>query len=184
MDKALCRESDEVFTYVEQKDPATKGLTVKIEAVYKTSFKPVCLIFDQFEELYVLGTKSEQEHFIRAIQEILSVEQPVKIILSIREEYLGYLYEFERVVPELLRKKLRVEPMNLDKVKSVIKNIGQSPNSLVTLKVGAEDEIAESIFEKIRGDEKIFGEVYLIAILVLVSSIHASGTWGNPSRLK
>ena len=65
LDKTLCRESDEVFAYVEQMDPEIKDLTAKIEAVYKASFKPVYLIFDQFEELYVLGTKAEQQQFIR-----------------------------------------------------------------------------------------------------------------------
>ncbi len=78
------------------------------------------LIFDQFEELFILGSADEQEQFIETVKEILQVEQPVKMIFSIREEYLGHLNWFERAVPQLLRKKLRVEPMNLDKVRQVI----------------------------------------------------------------
>ena len=153
LDKRLCDESDEVFVYAEEKDQVIKNLGAKIDAVYKASFKPVYIIFDQFEELYVLGNKTEQQNFINIIKEILEVEQPVKIILSIREEYLGYLYDFEQAVPELLRKKLRVEPMNLDKVKTVIKKIGESPLGNVSLHVGEEDNIAKRIFDKIRGEE-------------------------------
>jgi len=154
LDKVLCEASDEAFVYIEEKESVIRDLTAKTEAVYKANFKPVYLIFDQFEELYVLGTKKEQEHFIQAVKDILAIEQPVKIIISIREEYLGFLYDFERKVPELLRKKLRVEAMNLDKVKTVIESIGKAEKGNISLKAGEEELIAEGIFEKIRGDEK------------------------------
>ncbi|MBL7782698.1 MAG: ATP-binding protein [Saprospiraceae bacterium] len=130
------------------------ALARRFKAIYLRHFKPLYLIFDQFEELYILGNKDEQNQFVQTVREILRVKQPVKIILSIREEYLGHLYEFERAVPELLRKKLRVEPMNLDKVKTVIESVGQHADSLVRLRAGEETAIAEGIFEKIRGEEK------------------------------
>jgi hypothetical protein len=129
-------------------------LARQLKAVYLKHFKPIYLIFDQFEELYILGDTAEQETFIDTVKEILKVEQPVKLIISIREEYLGYLYEFERAVPELLRKKLRVEPMNLEKVKTVVKRVGSLPTGNISLQTGEEDELAEQIFEKIRGEEK------------------------------
>ena len=139
-------------------EPATgkklSQLARRFRAIYLQHFKPVYLIFDQFEELYILGNKEEQAQFIQTVKEILLVEQPVKIIISIREEYLGHLYEFERQVPQLLRKKLRVEPMNLDKVKSVIKGVGEQDDSIVRLQPGQEDTIAEGVFDKIRGEEK------------------------------
>jgi hypothetical protein len=133
--------------------PATP-LARRLRAVYLKHFKPLYLIFDQFEELYTLGSREEQAAFILTIQEILRVEQPVKIILSIREEYLGHLYEFERQVPELLRKKLRIEPMNLERVKTVILGVGQQTDGNVRLEAGQEAAIAEGIFEKIRGQDK------------------------------
>ncbi len=126
----------------------------RLKAIYLQHFKPIYLIFDQFEELYILGNREEQEAFIETVKGMLHVEQPVKLIISIREEYLGYLYEFERKVPELLRKKLRVEPMNLEKVKTVVKKAGALPQSNVALTTGQEDRIAEGIFGKIRGKEK------------------------------
>jgi GTPase SAR1 family protein len=154
LDKVLCHESDDVFVYEEQNELKIKDLHGKIEAVYKATFKPIYLMFDQFEELYILGTKDEQTQFIKTIQEILAVEQPVKVILSIREEYLGYLYEFEKEVPQLINKKLRVEPMNQLKVEEVIKSICSSKQSLISLKTGEEDEIVKAIYKKISGDEK------------------------------
>jgi hypothetical protein len=132
-------------------------LAQKFRAVYLQHFRPIYLIFDQFEELYILGAKDEQTQFIQTIQEILKIEQPIKIIFSVREEYLGELYEFEKEVPELLRKKLRIEPMHLDKVRQVLTGINQLKNSLVHYPVADEEPIAEEIFAKIKGNEKTSG---------------------------
>ena len=135
------------------KDSSKKltGLLRLIKGVYLRNFRPIYLIFDQFEELYVLGNKAEQLQFIEAVKEILKAEQPVKMIFSIREEYLGYLYDFEKEVPQLLRKKLRIEPMTLDKVTDVIKGINNYRFSNVKIKEDEVDEITQEIFERIRG---------------------------------
>ena len=95
-----------------QTNVSTKVLSqtqVFLKNIYLKHFRPIYLIFDQFEELFILGSKKEQAEFIKTVQEILKVEQPVKLIFSIREEYLGSLYEFERAVPELFRKKGRCD---------------------------------------------------------------------------
>jgi len=144
---------------MDEKDVAaqTRKLTPfaqSLKTIYLKSFRPVYLIFDQFEELFILGSKAEQQQFIQTIKEILQVEQPVKMIISIREEYLGHLNTFERAVPQLLRKKLRVEPMNLDKVKQVIIGATSNENSNVRLKKEETDLIAEGIFDKIKSKER------------------------------
>jgi len=147
---------EEVMSEKETSTAARKSstLTRSLKTIYLKSFRPVYLIFDQFEELFILGSNEEQQQFIKAVQEILEVEQPVKMIFSMREEYLGYLNRFERAVPQLLKKKLRVEPMNLDKVSQVIKGATTYKNSNVRLKEGEEDLIAEGIFERIKSKEK------------------------------
>lgn len=125
-----------------------------INSVYQKSFRPVYLIFDQFEELYILGTVGEQELFIKTVQDILQSKQPVKLIFSIREEYLGHLYEFERAVPQLLQKKIRIEPMNLEKVRQVIIGAAEYEDSSISIKPNESDLVAEGIFNKIKGDKK------------------------------
>src|SRR5215210_7892822 len=66
-------------------------LAQKFRAIYLNSFRPVYLIFDQFEEIFVLGTTEEQVQFIQTVREILLLDQPVKMIFYIREEYVGDL---------------------------------------------------------------------------------------------
>ena len=133
--------------------PVGSPLSRQLQEIYRQYFRPLYLIFDQFEELYVLGSKAEQAEFIRNIQDIQSVDQPVKMIFVIREEYLGHLFEFERAMPQLLRKKLRVEPMNLDKVGQVVRGAAALAGSNVRLEAGQEAAIVEGIFAKIRGKE-------------------------------
>ena len=125
-----------------------------LKAVYEKYFRPVYLIFDQFEELFILGASIELQIFIQTVQDILQSAQPVKLIFSIREEYLGYLFDFEKSLPQLFKKKLRVEAMNLSKVKQVIIGVSEYEYSNVTIKSGEADEVAEGIFDKIRGKGK------------------------------
>jgi len=152
--------SDETKWVDEWEDDTDKAgqeltpISQSIRAVYQKSFRPIYLIFDQFEELFILGSISEQEIFIETVKGILQSGQPVKLIFSIREEYLGYLFEFERAIPQLLRKKLRVEPMNLEKVKQVIIGAATFEGSTISIKKGEEEAVAESIFQKIKGGKK------------------------------
>ena len=158
LEKQLINAAGDSVDYddVRSKDSSKKltGLSRLIKNVYLNNFKPVYLIFDQFEELYVLGTKTEQQQFIDSIKELLKAEQQVKIIISIREEYLGYLYEFEKQVPQLLRKKLRVEPMTLDKVTDVMKGINNYTNSNVKINEDELTAITTEIFERLKGKKQ------------------------------
>ena len=159
---------------------AASPLARLLKSVYRKHFKPVYLIFDQFEELYTIGNKAEQDAFVENVQEILRVKLPVKIILSIREEYLGHLYDFERKLPELQRKKLRVEPMHLDKVKEVVLGVGALKNGNVRLKSGEEQAIAAGIFEKIKEKEKTLS-IELPYLQVFLDKLYMSIT-GDEKR--
>lgn len=128
------------------------GQTIK--SLYQKSFRPVYLIFDQFEELFIIGSIKEQELFIKTVKDILESQQPVKLIFSIREEYLGYLFEFEQAVPQLMHKKLRIEAMNLEKVRQVVNGISKLEDSNVKIKDGQQEEVTKGIFEKVKGKTK------------------------------
>jgi hypothetical protein len=125
----------------------------QLKTIYLNAFRPIYLIFDQFEELYILGNKAEQQQFVENVKAILTLEQPVKMIFSIREEYLGYLYDFERDVPQLLKKKLRVEPMNITKVQEVIAGTTTFEDSKITVKKGELSAFTEIVFEKLQGKD-------------------------------
>ena len=71
-------------------------------SLYLDYLKPVYLIFDQFEELFILGSREEQQTFIRSIAGLQQAGAPCKMIFAMREEFIALLYAFEKAVPTLL----------------------------------------------------------------------------------
>ncbi len=66
---------------------------------------PPYLIFDQFEELFLLGTKQEIEEFGTFLSSLLTSKLSIKILISIREEYFSKLSKFESFLPQILYRK-------------------------------------------------------------------------------
>lgn len=134
----------------------TKDIVRSFNEIYRESFRPVYLFFDQFEEIFILGSKAERDIFVATVKQILLLEQSVKMIFSIREEYLGFLSEFEKEIPRFTNKKLRIAPMDIYQVQEVIAGITtkKNPASLISLEAGKENEIAAKIFDKVAGIEK------------------------------
>jgi Cdc6-like AAA superfamily ATPase len=94
-----------------------------LETLYRDYFRTVYLIFDQFEELFIQGTDEEKNQFTDFLVECLKSDVNVKIILVIREEYLGSLDEFESRIPRFYENCSRLERMSKKTIKRVIKNI-------------------------------------------------------------
>ena len=102
--------------------------------LYHSTYTPIYFIYDQFEELYTLGTEQEQADFIALIKDLEAVNVPCTFLFVMREEYLAALYHFEKSMPYLLKKKLRVEHMGLKKIREVLRGITTANQSIVSLK--------------------------------------------------
>lgn len=89
------------------------NLTEKISYLTTKYLRPVYLVFDQFEELFILGDEAEQNKFIADIKQLIDEKLHCKVIFIIREEYLGQLYHFENTIPYIFDFRLRVEPMSV-----------------------------------------------------------------------
>jgi tetratricopeptide (TPR) repeat protein len=102
--------------------PIEDGATIgdAVESLYLDHLRPIHFIFDQFEELFLLGTADEQRTFIDSIVALLKKGVACKIVLVMREEFIAMLYEFEKAVPKLFAKRFRVEPMTSANVEKVI----------------------------------------------------------------
>lgn len=92
-------------------DGSETDLVFLMDSLFKKYYKTIYLIFDQFEELYTEGKKEEQEEFYENIKNILKFDNnlQVKILFVMREEWLGHLNDFERVIPRLFDNRLRLE---------------------------------------------------------------------------
>ena len=143
--------------------PLAQNATVPqaVRSVYLDHLRPVFLIFDQFEELYVLGTKAEQDQFYETIQALLGTDVSCRIIVSLREEYLALLDPFERAVPSLFDKRLRVETMTHSNIEKVI--LGTTAAHGIGLEHGADTarKIIAQLDEKHVGIALAYLQVYL-----------------------
>ena len=140
--------------------PEQQDLAEMIDSLFLDYYKPIFLIFDQFEELFILGSKEEQDQFINDIARLLRREDmPCKIIIVMREEYIAQLYDFEKVIPELFDKRVRIEPMSQTNTRKVITKTCAQFNIHIKDKVA--DDIVDVITEE-RGRVQLpYLQVYL-----------------------
>jgi len=100
------------------------NLLEALDAISTRYMRPVYLIFDQFEELLILGQEQEEEktQFIATIRQILKSEeaQAVNLLFILREEYFAWLDDFEQAIPLFTQRRLRVEPMRPARLEEVI----------------------------------------------------------------
>lgn len=137
-----------------------------IHSLYLDYLRPIYLIFDQFEELFILGNPQEEALFVKTIKKILSAELPCKIIIVIREEYLGHLSGFEKIVPQIFDKRLRVEPMSRGNARRVIVKTLENDQIKVTL---SNEQVADTIIDKVTEG---MGRVQLTYLQVFLDKLY------------
>jgi tetratricopeptide (TPR) repeat protein len=104
------------------------------------------LILDQFEEFFIMHSRDSRQEFIRQLGDLLSGRVPrerrkqrskkeendsfdsfyskcaptVKIIISIREDYLGHLQELNADIPAILKNRYRLLPLQCARARAAI----------------------------------------------------------------
>lgn len=133
-----------------------------IQSLYIRYFKPIYLIFDQFEELFILGTPEEKAEIIETFQALGDSEAHCTIIIIMREEYLADLDDFEAEIPLFLANRMRVEAMSRLQTESVVRQTVMSPK--IGVEVENPDLTIPSIVDKIsdgRSVQLAYLQVYL-----------------------
>ncbi len=138
--------------------PGDNGLVEIVEEILDEYLSPVYLIFDQFEEFFILGDPEEQAEFTRNIRALLNRELSCKVIFIIREEYLGELYRLEQALPNLFDFKLRVESMNSLRVKKVLHSSFKAFNISLGDPAGAD---LDEIISNLSGEKSLIQLPYL-----------------------
>ncbi len=152
----------------EQKD----GVSIRdaIQSVYLDHFKPVYLIFDQFEELFVFGDRGERERLIQTVKELINSDIHCKCLFSIREEYLAGVTEFESYIPEFLANRMRVEKMTHQNAMEVIDGPCRVNG------IGVEEGFSKALLNKLNPDTN---EIELTYLQVFLDKIYKQSLGEN-----
>ena len=153
----------EIRTNAIEPIPDESSLTESIESLYLDYYIPIYLIFDQFEELFILGDKEEQRGFFKALSELLRSKLVCKVVLIMREEYLAWFSDFEKIIPILFDNRFRVEPMTRNQLEEVVEGTVSAPGFGIEM----EDQVATTseILSNLEGERRVIDltnlQVYL-----------------------
>ncbi len=139
-----------------------------LRSVWLDHFKPVFLIFDQFEELFIFGSKDEKNELIRNVSKVIGSDIQCRFIFAMREEYLAGVTEFEREIPSFLSNRIRIEKMTRQNAIQTI----EGPCRINNIEV--EHGFAEALLQKLNPDtpdvELTWLQIYLDKIMRLAGS--------------
>jgi hypothetical protein len=145
------------------------NISEKLQSVYLDHFKPVFLIFDQFEELFIFGSQQEKSEFIRLLKEIIDSKVQCRIILVIREEYLAGITEFENDLPEIFTNRFRVEKMKRVNAISAVEGPCKVYN--IETEQGFSEELIDKLCQAGADIELTFMQIYLDRIFHIAEAL-------------
>ncbi|WP_111709844.1 ATP-binding protein [Lutibacter citreus] len=148
-------------------DPSI-GFGEAVEKLFKERFQPIYLLFDQFEELLISGDQDEQKTFFESINKLIYDTVPCRIMLIMREEFIGHLSEFESLCPSILQNRYRVEKMGRKNVQEVIFQILEAPTYKQFYRVEDSNKLAEKILSRLP-DKKM--QIELAHVQVFLSEL-------------
>jgi hypothetical protein len=143
------------LTPLKEKSTFTSGL----RSVYLDFFKPVYLLFDQFEELFIFGNEDEIQSFIDQLKPLLEADIPCKCIFVIRGEYLENLALFEEKLPDIFNNRVRLERMTRKNASRVV----TEPSRLYNIEV--EDAFVPQLLDRFGGHKATIELTYLQVFL-------------------
>jgi GTPase SAR1 family protein len=139
-----------------------------IEELFSEKYQPIYLLFDQFEELLILGTKEEKIDFFTRLNKLIRYKVPCRMILIMREEFIGHLSEFEHLCPSIFQHRFRLEKMGLSNVRDVIFNILEASRYQNDFQVENSEDLANKILAKLPDEQK---EIELTHVQVFLSEL-------------
>lgn len=140
---------------------SASSINERVRDLYLDHYRPIYLIVDQFEELFILGSKEEQATFYESVRQLLATNSPCKLLISIREEYIADLSQFERVVPTLFDNRLRVEKMNDSNLARIVMGTARAVGIHVADPPNTVQRILDNIRDRRTGIDLANLQVYL-----------------------
>ncbi|MCD6361660.1 MAG: HEAT repeat domain-containing protein, partial [Armatimonadetes bacterium] len=145
---------DAVATALRERDldePDSSGeLAHFLQEAINTSGCTLVLIIDQFEEFFVRLGEPLRRQFMEQLQRAMQLNPgDLRVLLSVREDYLGELYELREWLPRILHNAYRLKKLTYEQAKlAAIK-----PASRFHVKV--EEELADRVLDDIAREDGV-----------------------------
>jgi hypothetical protein len=128
-------------------------------SLYLDHYKPIFFIFDQFEELFIFGSKEEKKAAALVFKTLVESDIQCRLIFVMREEYMAGITEFEKYIPTIFQNRVRIEKMShINAIEAI-----EGPCKVAGITI--EEGFAEALLEKLSpecGDvELTYLQVYL-----------------------
>ena len=143
------------------------------QSIYLDYFKPMFVLFDQFEELFIFGSDQEIEQFTDDIKTCLEANLSCRFIFVIRGEYLENIARFEDKIPEFFNNRIRIERMTRKNAMHVI----TEPARLFDIQVS--DDFPSKVLEKLSADKTSIELTYL---QVYLDKLYKKAVAINPQK--
>jgi photosystem II stability/assembly factor-like uncharacterized protein len=129
---------------------------------------PLVLILDQFEEFFVEHGPELHPAFMGELAAIVGARDlPVKLLLSLREEWMGALGAFEQAIPTLYDTRVRLMPLDREAARAAIER------PLEPFGVQFEPALVEQLLNDLGGEAAAPPQVQLVCA-ALYASLPAS----------
>jgi WD40 repeat protein len=130
-----------------------------VRSLYLDHYKPIYFIFDQFEELFIFGSKQEKSSFVQVIKTLVDSDIQCRFIFVMREEYMANVTEFEKHIPAFFSNRVRIENMDHNNAIEAIKG----PCNVFNISI--EEGFSESLIKNLSPESPDIELTYLQVFL-------------------
>jgi hypothetical protein len=128
--------------------PEDGPLVNLLDAASKALNRTLVIILDQFEEFFIRLSPQFRAAFIAELGALCDARDvPVKVVLSLREDWLASVSEIEARIPEVFRTWMRLLPLTRDQARQAI----TAP--VERLGIGYEQALVERLLDDLAGSE-------------------------------
>jgi len=92
-----------------------------LAAATRIGERPLVLVIDQFEEFFICLSPEYRAEFIAELGALYDARDlPVKVVLSLREDYLASVSELEHRIPEVFHTRMRLLPLTREQARDAV----------------------------------------------------------------